>query len=214
MAREGAPEAGREGPLIPTNTPVNLVRIVLASAIALIVIAAVGVAAIKLPVLETLFAQGSIGENNADPRLPTSTFLDHVKQAGIKSCGTVFPILGQLLANGTEYNAQSQWHSTEPDKHVVQALVGMKYATSAYSGPAAGFVFASPTGSACEGSMVRIAPFPRKCADIPATLPPGSTLANTLGPIPVYNIANQGGQVLLLPSDQSCIVISVANAAG
>ncbi|ASV84181.1 hypothetical protein CES85_4973 [Ochrobactrum quorumnocens] len=153
-------------------------------------------------------------DRKANPGLPATPFLEHVKQAGIKSCGTVYPILGQLLANGTEYNVQSQWHNTEPDKHTVQAFVGMKYATSIYSGPAAGLVFASPNGAACEGSMVRVAPFPRKCAEIPATLPPGSTLANTLGPIPVYNIANNGGQVLLLPSDQSCIVISVAQAAG
>jgi len=213
MAREGAPESGDESPQIPTKTPVNWVRIVLASSIGLIAIAAIGLAAIKLPALEAVFAQGATSEKNADQRLSASPFLDHVAQAGIKSCGTVFPILGQLLANGAEYNAQSQWHSTEPDKHVVQALVGMNYATSAYSGPAVGFVFASPTGSACEGSMVRIAPFPQKCAEIPTTLPPGSTLANTLGRIPVYNIANQGGQVLLLPSDQSCIVISIASAA-
>lgn len=214
MSREPAPtrEAGTtEPPLAPRRI---WGRIALTSALAIVAVGAIGLAAFQFPAVVSVFAQGSSAETKADPGLPSSPFLDHVKQAGIKTCGTVFPVLGQLLAEGTEYNVQSQWHNAEPDKHTVQALVGMKYATSTYSGPAAGLVFASPNGAACEGSMVRVAPFPRKCADMPATLPSGSTLASTLGPIPVYNIANNGGQILLLPSDQSCIVISVTQAAG
>ena len=207
-ARDGAPA---EPPLTPRR---NWGRIALTSALGIMAVGAIGLAAFQFPAVVSVFAQGTTAETKADPVLPSTPFLEHVKQAGIKTCGTVFPILGQLLADGTEYNVQSQWHNAEPDKHSVQALVGMNYATSNYSGPAAGLVFASPNGAACEGSMVRVAPFPRKCADMPATLPSGSTLASTLGPIPVYNIANNGGQVLLLPSDQSCIVISVTQAAG
>ncbi|MGO4319717.1 hypothetical protein AB4Z23_27850, partial [Agrobacterium sp. MCAB5] len=86
--------------------------------------------------------------------------------------------------------------------------------TTAYSGPAAGMVFASPIGEACEGTMVRIAPFPKKCVDVPPILPAGSVQAVALGQIPVYNLPDKGGQVLLLPSDQSCIIISVSQAAG
>ncbi|WP_035201288.1 hypothetical protein [Agrobacterium tumefaciens] len=174
--------------------------------------------AVYFPAFENVFAQGTkvdrAGTAKVEPSLPATPFLEHTKQAGIKTCGTVFPVLGQLLANGAQYNVQTQWHNTEPDKHAVQALVGMNYATTAYSGPAAGMVFASPIGEACEGTMVRIAPFPKKCVDVPPILPAGSVQAVALGQIPVYNLPDKGGQVLLLPSDQSCIIISVSQAAG
>lgn len=210
-AAQGGDAGTAEPPLAPRK---KWGRIALTSGLVILGVGVIGLAAFQFPAVVSVFAQGTPTETKASPGLPSTPFLTHVKQAGIKTCGTVFPVLGQLVADGTEYNVQSQWHNTEPDKHTVQALVGMKYATSAYSGPAAGFVFAAPNGAACEGSMVRIAPFPRKCADMPAALPSGSTLSSTLGPIPVYNIANNGGQVLLLPSDQSCIVISVTQAAG
>lgn len=190
-------------------------RTALVVAVGILVLGGTGITALQFPAVVSVFAQGTTGEPpKVDPALPTTPFVEHVKQAGIKTCGTVFPVLGQLLANGAQYNVQSQWHDAEPDKHSVQALVGMNYASPSYAGPAAGLVFASPNGASCEGSMVRIAPFPQKCTEMPATLPTGSTLASTLGPIPVYNLADNGGQVLLLPSDQSCIVISVTQAAG
>lgn len=90
----------------------------------------------------------------------------------------------------------------------------MKYATPDYSGPAAGLIFAAPNGATCEGAMVRIAPFSRKCSEIPAALPAGRTLTSTLGQMPVYNFADNGGQILLLPSDESCVVVSINQAAG
>lgn len=190
-------------------------RTALVAAAGILALGGIGLAALQFPAVVSVFAQATTAETpKVDPALPTTPFVEHVKQAGIKTCGTVFPVLGQLLANGSKYNVQSQWHNSEPDKHSVQALVGMTYASSTYAGPAAGLVFASPNGASCEGSMVRIAPFPKKCPEMPATLPAGSTLASTLGPVPVYNLANNGGQVLLLPSDQSCIVISVTQAAG
>jgi len=194
------------------------IRVVLATILGAAAIVCGGVLAVHFPAFESVFAQGTKTDRSdtakVEPSLPATPFLEHAKQAGIKACGTVFPVLGQLLANGSQYNVQTQWHNAEPDKHTMQALVGMNYATAAYSGPAAGIVFTSPIGTACEGAMVRIAPFPKKCADVPPILPVGSTQANALGQIPVYNLPDKGGQVLLLPSDQSCIIISVAQVAG
>ncbi len=215
MSRNG----GATNPSTATEPAVNpgrsYGRTALAAAAGILALGGIGFAALQFPAVVSVFAQATTAETpKVDPALPTTPFVEHVKQAGIKTCGTVFPVLGQFLANGSKYNVQSQWHNSEPDKHSVQALVGMTYASSTYAGPAAGLVFASPNGASCEGSMVRIAPFPKKCEEMPATLPAGSTLASTLGPIPVYNLANNGGQVLLLPSDQSCIVISVTQAAG
>lgn len=176
---------------------------------------AAGIAASQFPTVVSVFAQNtSAAPEQPAVELPKTPFLEHVNQAGIETCGTVFPVLGQLLAEGANFDVRSQWHNEAPNKHSVQALVGMDYADPVYSGPAAGFVFASPNGTACEGAMVRIAPLSRNCDEVPTAFPAGSTLLSTLGKVPVYNLANNGGQVLLLPSDQSCIVVSVAQVAG
>ncbi|TPJ66011.1 hypothetical protein FJ471_14385 [Mesorhizobium sp. B2-7-1] len=94
----------------------------------------------------------------------------------------------------------------------MQALVGMDYATTQYNGPAAGVIFAAPTGSACEG-MVRVVPFAKPCTSVPAMFPPNSKISDNLGQVAVYELGGNNGQALLLPSAQSCIVISVASAA-
>jgi hypothetical protein len=94
----------------------------------------------------------------------------------------------------------------------VQALVGMNYATERYSGPAAGVVIAAPTESLCQGSMIRVAPFAVSCAQIPAVLPKGSKLANKLAQVSVYELPDNAGSAMLLPSGNGCVVVSVASA--
>lgn len=214
MSRDATPTEVSETAKVSSQSKKGWRRIIFGVALAALVLGGGGFAAFQFPAVVDVFAQGATGKA-AKPtaKLPETLFLEHVKQAGINTCGTVFPVLGQLLVNGAEYNVRTQWHDAEPNNHSVQALVGMNYATSDYSGSAAGVVFASPNGTTCEGSMVRIAPFSKKCTEIPTILPAGSTQASMLGAIPVYNVANNGGQVLLLPFDQSCIVISVAQAA-
>ncbi len=183
------------------------------SLLGIAVVGAAGVAAMRYDLAQNLLSQPAVAETNEpNSALADTPFLQHVKQAGLQSCSNVFPALGQLLTNGTTYSVQSIWNNEAPDKHVVQALVGMDYATQGYSGPAAGMVFAAPTASVCEGTMVRVAPFAAKCADIPAMLPKGSKLANNLGQISVYELANEGGNAMLLPTGNSCVVISVASA--
>ncbi|MER8488826.1 hypothetical protein NKI94_14055 [Mesorhizobium australicum] len=149
----------------------------------------------------------------AAPALPDSPFLQHVKQAGVQACSTVFPVLGQLLTTGTKYSVKSLWNDQAADKHAVQAFVGMDYATDRYSGPAAGVVFASPTASGCEGAMVRVAPFASPCADIPSVFPQGSKITDHLGQVEVYELGGNTGEALLLPTGNTCVVISIASAA-
>jgi hypothetical protein len=123
-------------------------------------------------------------------------------------------VLGELLTNGAKYDVQSSWNRETPDNHAVQALVGMNYSAGNYSGPAAGVVFASPTKSACEGTMIRVAPFAASCANMSSNLPQGSRLANNLGQISVYDLGGGKGNALLLPAGDNCVVISVATASG
>lgn len=164
-------------------------------------------------VVATFLSQPAVAETGQAKPAPEDTpFLQHAKQAGLKSCSTVFPALGELLTNGSQYSVQSFWNSETPDDHAVRALVGMNCQTSGYSGAAAGIVFAAPMNSDCEGSMIRVAPFATACTNIPAVLPQGSKLANNLGQVAVYSLGN-GGEALLLPNGSSCIVISVASAS-
>ncbi|MBZ9723315.1 hypothetical protein LB554_05080 [Mesorhizobium sp. CO1-1-11] len=149
----------------------------------------------------------------APPALPDSPFLQHVKQSGVQACSTVYPVLGQLLTTGSKYSVKSLWSDQAADKHAVQALVGLDYATEHYSGPAAGIVFASPTATGCEGTMVRVAPFASPCADVTSALPQGSKITDHLGQVEVYELGGNTGEALLLPTGNTCVVISIASAA-
>jgi hypothetical protein len=190
-------------------------KVTLLSLLAIAIAGAAGYAALRYDVVGNFISQPAVAAaNDANQALPDTPFLQHAKQAGLQSCSTVFPILGQLLTNGTQYNVQSIWNNDAADKHAVQALVGMNYATQGYSGPAAGIVFAAPVASGCEGSMVRVAPFTASCPDISTKFPNGSKLVNNLGPIGVYELGNEGGEAMLLPNGNGCVVISVASAAG
>ncbi|MEF0943926.1 hypothetical protein [Rhizobium sp. BR 362] len=187
----------------------------LLSLLAIAVAGAAGYAVARCDVIGSLLSQPAIAAaNDGNQALPDTPFLQHAKKAGLQSCSTVFPVLGQLLTNGTQYNVQSIWNSEAADKHAVEALVGMNYATQGYSGPAAGVVFAAPVASGCEGSMIRVAPFTGSCPEILAKLPNGSKLVNNLGQIGVYELGNDGGNAMLMPTGNGCVVISVASASG
>ncbi|AYG63743.1 hypothetical protein QD460_04510 [Rhizobium jaguaris] len=191
----------------PRTTVLSLLAIAFAGA--------AGYAVARYDVIGNLLSQPAVAAaNDANQTLPDTPFLQHAKKAGLQSCSTVFPVLGQLLTNGTQYNVQSIWNNEAADKHAVQALVGMNYATQGYSGPAAGIVFAAPVASGCEGAMVRVAPFTGSCPEISTKFPNGSKLVNNLGQVGVYELGNGGGDAMLLPTGNGCVVISVASAAG
>lgn len=190
-------------------------RTVIFSLLGLAVVSTAASAIARYDIVQNIISQPAVaGTNEANQALADTPFLQHARQAGLQSCSTVFPALGELLTNGTQYNVQSIWNNEAADKHAVQALVGMNYATQGYSGPAAGIVFAAPTASGCEGSMVRVAPFTTSCSDISVKFPNGSKLVNSLGQIGVYELGNNGGNAMLLPAGSGCVVISVASAAG
>jgi hypothetical protein len=189
-------------------------RIAVYSVIGIAALGGLAYASMNYAALQNLVSQPAVAETDkADRSRPETPFLQHVRQAGLKSCSTVFPVLGELLTNGSKYAVQSAWASEAADRHAVQALVGMSYTTQNYNGPAAGIVFAAPTQSACEGTMVRVAPFTASCADVPSLLPQGSKLSNNLGPVAVYALGNNGGNALLLQTGSGCVVVSVASAA-
>jgi hypothetical protein len=214
MARESgpyiSPEHGRENKGGPKRT-MKVVGLALA---ALLMIGAAGFAAFQVQQVQRVFAQSVAAQKAPDPSLAETPFLAHIKQAGLSACSNVYPILGQLLTSGAKYNVVSEWNQQAADQHPIQGLVGLDYESQNYTGPAGGIVMAAPNGTDCEGAMVRVAPLPTACSSVPATLPQGSKIANTLGKVSVYTLAGNGGQALLIPSGQTCVVVSVAWARG
>ncbi len=184
------------------------------SLLGFVVVGAAGYVVLRYDGIGDVLSQPAVAKTKeANPSPADTPFLQHAKQAGLQACSNVFPGLGALLTNGSQYGVQSIWNNDKPDAHAVQALVGMNYATEQYSGPAAGVIVAAPTGSLCEGSMVRVAPFSAPCSDLPAMLPKGSKLTNNLAQISVYELPDNSGNAMLLPTGDSCVVISVASAA-
>ncbi|TPI38493.1 hypothetical protein FJW07_14650 [Mesorhizobium sp. B3-1-9] len=150
----------------------------------------------------------------ADIAANKNPFQAHVAQAGVRTCANLFTTLGQALTAGSTYAVQTQWDKTSPDAHAVQAVAGMSYDLPDYKTQAAGVVFASPVGQTCEGGFVRVAPFQRSCQEVAGTLPKGSLLADNLSKTMLFNLANNGGQALLVPTGNTCVVVSVARMGG
>lgn len=170
-----------------------------------------GAAAFLFSVLaETSALSASDSPSETKLALPDTVFLQHAKQAGLKACSTVFPALGQALTGGAPTTISTAWSRQSPDRHPVQSVVGMDFASGDYRGASAGVVFAAPDGSSCTGNMVRVAPFSVPFSSAVSSLPPGSKRTNTLGQVEVFTLPTSGGQALLLPSGRTCVVISVA----
>ncbi|RWD72632.1 hypothetical protein [Mesorhizobium sp.] len=150
----------------------------------------------------------------ADASANKNPFQAHVAQAGVRTCANLFATLGEALTAGSTYAVQTQWDKTSPDAHAVQAVAGMSYNLPDYKTQAAGVVFASPVGQTCEGGFVRVAPFQKSCQEVAQTLPKGSQLADNLSNTMLFNLASNGGQALLVPTGNACIVVSIARMGG
>ncbi|WFP75392.1 hypothetical protein [Mesorhizobium sp. WSM4906] len=150
----------------------------------------------------------------ADASANKNPFQAHVTQAGVRTCANLFATLGQALTAGSTYAVQTQWDKSSPDTHALQAVAGMSYDLPDYKTQAAGVVFASPVGQTCEGGFVRIAPFQKSCQEVAQTLPKGSVATDNLSNTVLFNLANDGGQALLVPTGNTCIVVSVARMGG
>ncbi len=134
--------------------------------------------------------------------------------AGVKSCAATYGALGKVLTDGTQFMVQNQMGANDPDRHALHGLVGMTFHNSkdvGYSGPAAGIVFAAPVQQGCQGTMVRVVPLERSCQDVVSFLPKGSEPEQPLEGLPVFSLGG-GGQAMLLPSRQGCVVLSIARA--
>lgn len=186
-------------------------RVILAIGCAIIIVVVTAWATGTWPVVLDALAQKA--SRKAAPQLPDSPFLTQAKGAKLSSCGVVFPVLGNQLTQGTTYKILTSFHTKKPDGHAVQSLVGMTYASAEYSGPAAGLVFASPNGKECEGALVRVVPFAKACAEVEKALPQGSKAIELLASMPVYEMAGNGGQVMLVPAQTGCVVVTVGGVS-
>jgi hypothetical protein len=217
------PGAEREAPAAsaaPAPQPARrLLRNIGLAGLLVVLVAGAVVASLRaFPALGNLVAgdASAQAQKTADnaPAAGDTPFGKHADEAGVRTCANVFAALGQAVTAGSTYAVQTQWDNSAPDAHSMQAVAGMTYDLPDYKAQAAGVVFASPLGKGCEGGFVRVAPFRKSCQEVAATLPKGSVLADTLAASSLFNLADNGGQALLVPEGNTCIVVSVARMGG
>lgn len=152
----------------------------------------------------------------AQPNAASDPFQTHAEQAGAKTCTATYAALGKMLTDGTQFMVQTQTAKAEVDQHALQGVVGITFPPSKdgnFTGPAAGLVFAAPTAQGCEGTMVRVVPFPQNCQAAVNLLPKGSQQLQPLSGLPVFALAS-GGQAMLMPAGNGCVVLSIMRAGG
>lgn len=205
--------AGNNATAAPTWRPRRQAILLSFIGVAALITAVLG--ATQIPALRESFygQQGMPATSGRDLPLAETPFLAHAREAGLKACSTIFPVLGELLSGGTQYSLQSRWNTSEPDGHAVQSVLGLSINSPDYSGPAAGIVYAAPNGSNCEGAMVRVVPYQKSCNAVAQALLPDGAPSISLGAVQVYDLANVG-RIMLLPSAHSCVAISLAQASG
>lgn len=135
-------------------------------------------------------------------------FHQHVAQAGIAACGTVFPAMGQLLTQNAEYMVQSQWNEQDPNGHAIRAVVGMQFDTPEHNGLAIGVVLAAPVGQSCEAGAIRITPFEMSCGEVARRFLGGSGMDTRLQGLPLYEVAD-GSQVITVSAGENCVAVSI-----
>jgi len=140
-------------------------------------------------------------------------FRQQADQLAVRRCANLFSAIGQTATAGSTYAVQVHANRDNPDAHAVQGVAGINYDTPEIRGQAAGIVLAAPVGNACEGQLVRIAPFQEPCPQVVSLLPAGSRESARLAGVPLYDLAGNQGQALLVTSGNSCVVVTVAQMA-
>jgi len=158
------------------------------------------------------FSAGASAAQQAAPSA-AAVFEGEANKLGARKCASLFSGLGNSLTTGSTFAVKTEVGKQSPDAQAVQGVVGMTYSTPDFKGQAAGIIFAAPVGEACEGNLVRVAPYRQSCQDVARLLPAGTTAADTLSGVPSYNLGGNQGLALLLASGSSCIVVSVARSA-
>lgn len=159
-----------------------------------------------LPRIETATAQEAQPVNG-------TLFDDHIAQAAMPACEALYPQMGALLTDGASYAVQTRWHAIDPERQAVQSIVGLNFDTPQHSGPAAGYVYAAPSGSACSGSVLRVTPVEADCASLATALVSAPAELSQLESISVYAFET-GEQLALLPFGTACVAVSSMSLSG
>lgn len=146
------------------------------------------------------------------PAQTVNAFQEQAGKLGAKRCLGLFSGLGQSATVGATYAVQVQADRTDPNAHTTIGVTGVTYNQPNYKGSAAGVVVAAPVGQGCEGTMVRVAPFPASCHEVVRQLPAGSAIVTNLSGTPLYNLGGNQGQAMLVASGTGCVVVTIAQA--
>lgn len=185
----------------------------------LLILAGAGFGFLQLPIVSEFLAwhgnrssatagPAAVSQPVAPSKAPDSQFEAHAREAGLKTCSSLFMTLGKTAAAGAQYAALTQWNKTDPDRHSVQSIIGLTFG----DGTGAGVVMASPLGQGCEGNLVRIVPIQQSCQAAVNLLPPNSTQAQALASLSIFDLA-AGGQAMLIPAGAGCVVATIIHAA-
>jgi len=197
----------------------HIVRAIVLSVIAVVLIGGGGLALWHYPFISEGSAQSAASQKKgraSTSEKASNPFIRHAEDGGIHACKDTYAALGEALAAGANYMVQTETANNDPDQHSMQGLVGLNYPSQGdYSGPAAGLVFVSPiaSGKNCEGSLVRVVPFQQSCQAAANLLPKGSKQGQQLSGVHTFALPN-GGNAMLLPSGENCVVLSVVRGAG
>ncbi|GGB89859.1 hypothetical protein GCM10011494_05270 [Novosphingobium endophyticum] len=136
-------------------------------------------------------------------------FAQQAGQLRANACAGLYSALGNGAVAGSTYTLRTEADPAAPDAHTVQGTVGMTYNLPDAKGQAAALVSAAPVGNRCEGQFVRVVPFQTGCSQVLRDFPEGSRPIGNLSGVPLYQLGGNGGQVLTIPSGETCVVISI-----
>lgn len=196
----------------------NMIRTIILTIIGTVVVGGVCLALWQLQLINKVFAPSAYSQKSSrvsSQKTPDNLFARHAADAGVATCQGMYAMLGDALTEGGRYMVKTEMASSNPNLHSLQGLVGLQYQNQGNNnGSAAGIVFAAPTptGQNCEGTMVRVVPFAQNCQVAANLLPQGSRQGEALSGVPTFTMPN-GGHVMLLPSGNSCVVLSVVRGA-
>ena len=128
--------------------------------------------------------------------------------AGVKTCAQTYAKLGSALIAGSQFVFQTQTSATDPDRHVLQGTIGMRFEPNAgFTGQGAGVVLAAPNGTNCEGNSVHVVALKQSCEASVALLPAGSKAMPPLSGLAFFALP-KGEHTLLLPVGTGCVAIT------
>ncbi len=140
----------------------------------------------------------------SDPRFLA---LNQAQNAGVKTCLPLIKDLTGLTIDG-ESATVSTWNKDEPDNRAFSALSVMKYPNQT-APRAIGLVSATPAGTHCDGSNIRIQSSALTCDAIAANLAKQNVPEpQVLGDVRLYAPNAQGQRTILSPAaTNGCVLV-------